>query len=540
MFFAHLFTSTLKTRSISNQHDSSFIASSVFMRHDGKVTARLSHFPLGTFQVFKMVYDHSLLWAVLLLGLISGSNLSSASSNTSSHFPISIFADRTGNESGESGLYPLFKNLSNNLGERPTNVSALTSRPPQTLAMHINVHITSPSSTFSSSFGKATLSFPSSAPTTFSSWTSQKFQHTIDSLWPNSSRALADGESYPPFHNSPTSFAVRTPNMSGMTPTKLPSNESQTNHPAAFFTRPANLSGTTVPALQSQDVRNYNNLPSRLMKSLNTSGLIAMNLSSNVLNTSLSRGPWNNDSPYPPCRNSSALVNYGMMNISEFVLNTSLPRSPSQYGSVHPPFGNSSSISVGRPTNVSKPVPTGLLLHSSGDNSDLYPPTDFSNVTIKQNCTLQNLNLSSISRMNVLGRVSRRLSRRQASDNRDLHPQSWISCFQRDAEFFEFSEENIRSSEVIEWYGRWTVEARDKQPQKYTQHGEWRLFYRWWLQEYDFRCGYDFAVCRNAKNREDVQKMYPGEENRSLVRRIYFITLMYDYLHDHTRMMQVS
>ncbi len=49
--------------------------------------------------------------------------------------------------------------------------------------------------------------------------------------------------------------------------------------------------------------------------------------------------------------------------------------------------------------------------------------------------------------------------------------------------------------------------------EKYNNLEEWRLFYRWWLQEYDFRCGYDFAGCLNAKNREDIQRIYPGEEN---------------------------
>jgi hypothetical protein len=120
-----------------------------------------------------------------------------------------------------------------------------------------------------------------------------------------------------------------------------------------------------------------------------------------------------------------------------------------------------------------------------------------------------------------------------------LYPPVEIACAARDSAFFEFSEENIRDSEVIEWYGRWSVEARDKFLENYIELGEWRLFYRWWLQEYDFRCGYDFAGCLNSKNREDIQRIYPGEENRNLVRRIYFITLMYEYLHQHTRMMEV-
>ena len=71
-------------------------------------------------------------------------------------------------------------------------------------------------------------------------------------------------------------------------------------------------------------------------------------------------------------------------------------------------------------------------------------------------------------------------------------------------------------------------------------HGEWRLFSSWWLQEHDFRCGYDFSAYRNAKTRQEVHMIYPGEENRELARRIYFVNLMYDYLHDHTRMMEVS
>jgi hypothetical protein len=235
--------------------------------------------------------------------------------------------------------------------------------------------------------------------------------------------------------------------------------------------------------------------------------------------------------------NFSQASNYTLVNIPT-VFNLSTPRAPWENSSLYQLFTNTSTNSVEIAINVSSTVPVALLLHNSRDNSDLYPPTNLSQVTIKHSCPPPKLN--STFKLPTNATESRPVSPRQSSDQTDLYPPVEIACKARDAAFFEFSEENIRDSEVIEWYARWSVEAREKYLEKFTNVGEWRLFYRWWLQEYDFRCGYDFAGCLNAKNREDIQKTYPGEENRNLVRKIYFVTLMYEYLHQHTHMIEVG
>ena len=203
--------------------------------------------------------------------------------------------------------------------------------------------------------------------------------------------------------------------------------------------------------------------------------------------------------------------------------------------SFYPPFANSSTNELDTSTNISRLVPTALFSHNSRDNSDLYPPTDLSQATTKPDCPPTKLSATFNSPINAT-----QSGARESGDQGDLYPPLEIACRAGEAAFFEFSEENIRESEVIHWYARWTIEAREKYFEKLISLGEWRLFYRWWLLEYDFRCGYDFKGCLNAKNREDIQKIYPGEKNRNLVRKIYFVTLMYEYLHQHTHMMEVG
>ena len=291
-------------------------------------------------------------------------------------------------------------------------------------------------------------------------------------------------------------------NSSRKWPAKLASNTSATNYTSSFVPRPVNISAISVTPTPLQDARNISDFPTPSLKAWSSSlGEVSLNKS---LNNASSLGP---------------------TNISGTLLKTTLFRGPWLNGTQFPKWKNSTALSA-KLVNASIPIPP------LDDNKDLYPPTNLSYVTFKHNC--QPLKFDETSR----SRISRRLSRQINSDGLS-NSSSRTACWERDADFFEFSEKNILESEIFEWYARWTVEVMDKKPQQYTEHGEWRMFYRWWLQEYDFRCGYDFSACRNAKNREDVQKMYPGEENRELVRRIYFVTLMYDYLHDHTKMMQV-
>lgn len=331
--------------------------------------------------------------------------------------------------------------------------------------------------------------------------TSYKFQHTTAPFWPltTSSRNLAVGNSKKSVANSSSLFAQQGTDFS----VTASSNESPTGRSSAV-TRSPTLNLSTPKSRNISSLRPpFMNFTPSVYKETFSSFSNASQTSNQTLVTSL--------------------------------FNISTPLGLRRNRSFYPPFANSSTNVLNTSINISSPVPTALFIHNSSDNSDLYPPRDLSRATKKPDCPPMKTSEAFNSPMNATE------SGTPGSGHQgDLYPPLEIACRAGEAAFFEFSEENIRKSEVIDWYARWTIEAREKYFEKLISLGEWRLFYRWWLLEYDFRCGYDFKGCLNAKNREDIQKIYPGEENRNLVRKIYFVTLMYEYLHQHTHMMEVG
>jgi hypothetical protein len=341
--------------------------------------------------------------------------------------------------------------------------------------------------------------------------------------WENSSHS-GNASSLYPSHNLSTSVSSERPFATGLL--LLP--ESRTG-----WVTPTSASFPTIKAAKFTSNQTYGSFKSL---SEDSNGPIDLPLN---LTTSNPRGTWQNssvnfsnstnqtyDPPKTPSENSNAPVhlplNFSTSSLKEPWQNGS----SSFFNSPRPsPMNVSSNLRIpsnltnSTPMNVSSMVPIQASADKN-ENTDLYPP-DVSNVTIKHRCHQD---------------LTRPLLPRQSSSEADMYPPLYIAC---DAGYFEFSEENIEKSGVIDWYSRWTIEAREKYIDKYRDLGEWRLFYRWWLQEYDFRCGYDFASCTEEKSRQDIQKIYPGEENKNLARKIYFVTRMYEYMHQHTRMMDV-
>jgi hypothetical protein len=106
-----------------------------------------------------------------------------------------------------------------------------------------------------------------------------------------------------------------------------------------------------------------------------------------------------------------------------------------------------------------------------------------------------------------------------------------------DEDYFYFTEKNLNDSKVKLWYPVWTV-IRQADPD-WNELGEWKLFYHDFEHTKNFECSIETSTCKGALSLQDLQKLYPGDENRPLVRRIYFVSLMHDTLHDYATAVSV-
>lgn len=53
-------------------------------------------------------------------------------------------------------------------------------------------------------------------------------------------------------------------------------------------------------------------------------------------------------------------------------------------------------------------------------------------------------------------------------------------------EFYEFTEENIKASKVVEWYALWTMQQSNASA--WQKNGEWAAFFKDHLGEPNFMC----------------------------------------------------
>ncbi|KAH7395873.1 hypothetical protein BKA64DRAFT_71854 [Cadophora sp. MPI-SDFR-AT-0126] len=102
-----------------------------------------------------------------------------------------------------------------------------------------------------------------------------------------------------------------------------------------------------------------------------------------------------------------------------------------------------------------------------------------------------------------------------------------------DIDYFRFSSKNIILSRADDWYAAWTV-TRQNDPE-WAELGEWKLFAKDFAQTYNFECDLTFGSCVNYPSLGDLQRMWPGSENRALVRRIFFTFHRYAIAHDYVK-----
>jgi hypothetical protein len=106
-----------------------------------------------------------------------------------------------------------------------------------------------------------------------------------------------------------------------------------------------------------------------------------------------------------------------------------------------------------------------------------------------------------------------------------------------DMEYYHFSEKHIADSQVFDWYASWTAEVQNDWT--FEQFGEWGAFAYHFMKTQNFGCGVGMDTCKEGLTLYEIQKTYPQARNRPLVRRIYFVHMMYEQTHSYTRALMV-
>jgi hypothetical protein len=116
----------------------------------------------------------------------------------------------------------------------------------------------------------------------------------------------------------------------------------------------------------------------------------------------------------------------------------------------------------------------------------------------------------------------------------DATPEAHIS----DEDYFEFVPKNFDESLVAVWYSLWTMLRQNDT--HWNELGEWKLFAYDWHNTKNFECAMTMTQCSGDQRLEGLQALYPGIENRPLVRRIYFVSRAYRIFHNYGNLVQVS
>jgi hypothetical protein len=116
----------------------------------------------------------------------------------------------------------------------------------------------------------------------------------------------------------------------------------------------------------------------------------------------------------------------------------------------------------------------------------------------------------------------------------DANPELDIS----DEDYFAFDAKNFDNSLVAVWYSLWTM-LRQNDTQ-WKDLGEWRLFAYDWHNTKNFECALTMTQCSGDQRLEGLQALYPGIENRPLIRRIYFVSRAYRIFHNYGNLVQVG
>jgi len=102
-----------------------------------------------------------------------------------------------------------------------------------------------------------------------------------------------------------------------------------------------------------------------------------------------------------------------------------------------------------------------------------------------------------------------------------------------DRDVFSFSPENIASSNLHTWYAAWT-RAWSTHPM-WEAKGETGLWTFQFLDIDDYFCDISMTHCPHEPDRNHIQKIWPGLENRAIAQRVYLHQYMLSQHHNIKR-----
>ncbi|KUJ21473.1 uncharacterized protein LY89DRAFT_778996 [Mollisia scopiformis] len=97
----------------------------------------------------------------------------------------------------------------------------------------------------------------------------------------------------------------------------------------------------------------------------------------------------------------------------------------------------------------------------------------------------------------------------------------------KNKDYFAFTQENIDKSKVLEWYSAYSMMRAPDFP----QYEEWATFYDDFFDNPDFRCSLSRTDCGIPNDIDHVLLHYPGLENRTIARRLWFTARMQHEIH---------
>jgi len=119
----------------------------------------------------------------------------------------------------------------------------------------------------------------------------------------------------------------------------------------------------------------------------------------------------------------------------------------------------------------------------------------------------------------------------EAPDADDDFDGNWGSRWESSA-YYQYTPETASASRFAECYAQWTIQ--NSMDPRFKELGEAKFFSREYAEP-DFECAFDLeGTCRDLPPITALEHIY-GPENRSLIRRIYFVQRVMNSIHTSAR-----
>jgi hypothetical protein len=154
------------------------------------------------------------------------------------------------------------------------------------------------------------------------------------------------------------------------------------------------------------------------------------------------------------------------------------------------------------------------------------PPVHDENVRKRDDPTFPNSEAFGFDQetLNKITRIAKALPSFEEIDSDDGAEDDRSMTLDEETLFFEFNEFNIEESRVKDWFMAWTI-TKPHHP-TFANHTELAAFTGQFLHSLNVDCNFWEHSCTGMITQQEIQRLYPGPENRTRARRIFFLTMM--------------